>query len=112
MQNVPFDYVTFTRSNKITKPFASHKKKKTFKKRPTLFHLIPELHENALIHYNNSPMQYTAILKTTIFQLNNCYTFLIFAQNIDCGYTLSTHDLCFRTKIRKRYSPVNPSFTI
>ena len=32
---------------------------------------------------------------------------LIFAQNIDCGYTLeavltSTHNLCFRAKIRKK----------
>ena len=28
--------------------------------------------------------------------------FLIFAQNIDCGYTLtSTHNLCFGAKIRK-----------
>ena len=42
-------------------------------------------------------------------------------QNIDRGYTLepphkkvltSTHDLCFGGKIRKMYTPVNPSFTI
>ena len=45
--------------------------------------------------------------------------FLIFAQNIDCGYTLetdavltSTHDLCFLGKIRKNVNPVNPYFTI
>ena len=52
---------------------------------------------------------------------------LIFAQNIDCGYTLggsnteavltSTYNLCSRAKIRKKYaqvnhSPVNSSFTI
>ena len=35
--------------------------------------------------------------------MNNCNIFLIFAQNIDRGYTLetvltSTHDQCFRTK--------------
>ena len=41
-------------------------------------------------------------------------TFHISAQNIDCGYVLtSTHNLCFRAKIRKiMYTPVNPSFTI
>ena len=49
--------------------------------------------------------------------------FLIFAQNIDCGYTLepptgeavltSTHNLCFGAKIRKnRYTPAYPSFAI
>ena len=40
----------------------------------------------------------------------------IFAQNIDCGYTLEpvltctcTHNLCFRAKLRKiMYTPVNP----
>ena len=49
--------------------------------------------------------------------------FLIFAQSIDCGYTLepphqavltSTHNLCFRAKIRKigipLYTPAYPSF--
>ena len=43
--------------------------------------------------------------------------FLIFAQNIDCGYTEAvltrTHDLCFRAKIRKYcIRSVNPSFTM
>ena len=51
--------------------------------------------------------------------------FLIFAQifYIDCRYSLepphikailtSTHNLCFRAKVRKlMYPPVNPSFTI
>ena len=44
--------------------------------------------------------------------------FLIFAQNIDCGYTLkqavltSTRNLYLRAKIRKKNTPVNPSFTI
>ena len=35
-----------------------------------------------------------------IFFADIFYIFLIFAQNIDCGYT-STHNLCFRAKIRK-----------
>ena len=69
-------------------------------------------------------MQYTAIFhgcKNVHFQMKYFNIFLIFAQNIDCGYTLerlieavlaSTHNLCFGTKIRKKYTPVNPSFTI
>ena len=43
------------------------------------------------IHYENTPMQYTAIFhgcKNVNFQMKNCDIFLIFAQNIDCGYTL------------------------
>ena len=44
------------------------------------------------------------------------FFFLIFAQNIDCGYNeavlTSTHNLCFGAKVRKKYTPVNPSFTI
>ena len=42
-------------------------------------------------HYKNLPMQYTEFflaLKIEIFQLKNFDIFLIFAQNIDCGYTL------------------------
>ena len=44
-----------------------------------------------LEHYENTPMQYTAIFhgcKNVHFQMKNCDIFLIFAQNIDCGYTL------------------------
>ena len=45
-------------------------------------------------------------LKIESFQLKNFDIFLIFAQNIDCGYRLaeavltSTHNLCFGAKIR------------
>ena len=42
-------------------------------------------------YYVDTPMQYTAIfhgLKNDNFQMKNCDIFLIFAQNIDCGYTL------------------------
>ena len=44
------------------------------------------------------------------------YIFLIFAQNIDCGYTLeplaeavltSTHNLCFGAKIKKIGIPLH-----
>ena len=42
-------------------------------------------------HYKNMPLQYTAIFqgcKNYNFQMKKCDIFLIFAQNIDCGYTL------------------------
>ena len=42
-------------------------------------------------HYVNMSVQYTAIFhgcKTDNFQMNVFDIFLIFAQNIDCGYTL------------------------
>ena len=52
------------------------------------------------------------------FQMKNYDIFLIFAQNIDCGYTLelieavltSTHNLCFRAKVRKNVYPCKPQF--
>ena len=43
------------------------------------------------IHYANMSVQYTAIFhgcKNDNFQMNFFYIFLIFAQNIDCRYTL------------------------
>ena len=43
------------------------------------------------MHYENTPMQYTAIFngcKNDNFQLNFFDYFHIFAQNIYCGYTL------------------------
>ena len=68
------------------------------------------------------PMQYTEmfkVVKMKIFSSKNFDIFLIFAQNIDCEYTLepphlepphrlmSTHNLCFGAKIRKIYIPVH-----
>ena len=44
-------------------------------------------------HYAYMPMLYTAIFhgcKNSIFSMKKCYIFLMFAQNIDCGYTLET----------------------
>ena len=44
-----------------------------------------------LIHYENMPIQYTVIfiaVKNENFQWKFFDIFLIFAQNIDCGYTL------------------------
>ena len=47
-------------------------------------------------------------MEKKIIDKKNIYIFLIFARNIDCGYTLeppqfltSTHNLCFRANIRK-----------
>ena len=66
-------------------------------------------------------MQYAAIFKdckNNNFQMTKKRYFSYFAQNIDCGYTLeppltSTHNLCFRAKIRKiMYNPVHPSYNI
>ena len=52
-------------------------------------------------------VQYTAIFhgcKNANFHMKKCEIFLNFAQNIDRWYTeavlTSTHDLCFRAKIR------------
>ena len=65
-------------------------------------------------HNANMSMQYTVIFhgcKNDNFQLSNCNSFQLFfcffAQNIDYEHTLlteavltSTHNLCFRAKIR------------
>ena len=44
-----------------------------------------------MVHYEKTPLQYTAIFhgcKNVNFQMNFVDYFLIFAKNIDCGYTL------------------------
>ena len=68
---------------------------------------------DSFLNYENTPMQYTAIFhgrKNDNFQLKLFDYVHTFAQNIDCGYTFlrlsdavltSTHNLCFRAKIRK-----------
>ena len=70
------------------------------------------------------PMQYTAIFhgcKNVHFQMNTLNIFLIFAQNIDCGYTLEPPQgggsneypqSMFWSKNKKKYTPANPSFTL
>ena len=60
--------------------------------------------------------------KNENFQIKSSDIFHIFAQNIDCGYSLEPlhrggsneyHNLCFWAELRKiMYTPVNPSFTI
>ena len=50
-----------------------------------------EAHDHESFHNENMPMQYTASFhgyKNNNFQMKNSNIFLIFAQNIDCGYSL------------------------
>ena len=76
---------------------------------------------SVLLYYHHvalrkMPMQHTAIFhgcKNVHFQMKIFNIFLIFAQNINIEAVLtSTHNLCFGAKIRKKYTPINPSFTI
>ena len=76
-------------------------------------------------HYENLPMQYTEIfltLKIENFQLKIFDSFLIFAQNIDCGYMLEPprrggsneypQSMFWSKNKKNRYTPAYPSFTI
>ena len=76
-------------------------------------------------HYENLPMQYTEIflaLKIENFQLKNVDIFLIFAQNIDCGYTLEPprrggsneypQSMFWSKNKKNRYTPAYPSFAM
>ena len=78
-----------------------------------------------LYHYKNMPMQYTVIFKVVKnenFQWKIFDIFLIFAQNIDCGYTLEPpriggsdeyiQCMFWSKKKKNRYTPAYPSFTI
>ena len=81
------------------------------------------------LEYENLPVQYTEIffaLNIEHFQLKYFDIFLIFAQNIDCGYMLEPPrrpprrggsneypQFMFWSKNKKnRYTPTYPSFTI
>ena len=58
-------------------------------------------------------VQYTAIFhdcKNVNFQIKVFEFFLIFAQNILRAVLTSTHNLCFRAKIRKNVYPCKPQF--
>ena len=61
-------------------------------------------------HYENMPMQNTVIFKVVkmkIFSRKKKDIFLIFTQNIDCGYSLEPPWLCFGAKIRKTGIPLH-----
>ena len=77
------------------------------------------------IHYENLLMQYTEILKVVKnlnVGRNFLIFFLIFAQNIDCGYTLEPprrggsneypQSMFWSKNEKNRYTPAYPSFTI
>ena len=86
------------------------------------------------VHYENLPMQQTEIflaLKIENFQLKNFDIFLIFVQNIDCGYTLEPprqggsnelprrggsneypQSMFWNKNKKNRYTSAYPSFTI
>ena len=57
------------------------------------------------------PMQYTEIfikvVKIEYFQDKYFDIFLIFAQNIVCGYLACTHNLCFGAKVREIGIPLH-----
>ena len=68
-------------------------------------------------NYENLPMQYTEIFKFAKEKKMKNFTrkfliiFLIFAQNIDCGYVHTIY--AFGAKLRNnRYTPANPSLYI
>ena len=74
-------------------------------------------------HYENIPMLYYIYRYFFFnFQSKNVDIFLIFAQNIDCGYTLEppprggsneyTQAMFWNKNKKNRYTPAYPSFTI
>ena len=76
-------------------------------------------------HYENLPMQYTEIFSLVKFENFHDIIFdifLIFAQNIDCGYTLEPpqrggsneypQSMFWSKNKKNRYTPAYPSFTI
>ena len=76
-------------------------------------------------HYANMSVQYTSIFhgcKNDNFQMKFFDIFLIFAQNIDCGYTLEppqrggsnefTQSLFWSKNKKNLYTRVNPTFSI
>ena len=80
-----------------------------------------------LCHNENTPMQYTCteifnVVKNENFQSKKIDIFLIFAQNIDCGYTLEPpwrggsneypQSMFWSKNNKNRYIPAYPSFTI
>ena len=78
-----------------------------------------------MLHYENMPMQYTEtfkVVKNENFQYKNFDIFLIFAQNIDCGYTLEPprrgssneypQSMFWSKNEKNRYTPAYPSLAI
>ena len=66
------------------------------------FALVEPIESESTFHYEILSMQYTDIFSGVKYVqfIDKNYSFLIFSQNIDCGYT-STHNLCFGARIIK-----------
>ena len=67
------------------------KRKKILKARIVLINKIKLFKLVSITYYENTPMQYTElfkVVKNESFQWKTFDNFLIFAQNIDCGYKL------------------------
>ena len=82
-------------------------------------------HKPHFYHYENTPMlniDFSEIVKIENFQQKIFDIFLIFAQNIDCGYTLEPprqggsneypQSMFWSKNKKNRYTPAYPSFTI
>ena len=88
------------------------------------FGIIVTTHSVIYFHYENMPMQHRDFLAVKIenFQLKIFGIFLIFSQNIDCGYTLEPprrggsneypQSMFWSKNKKNRYTPAYPSFTI
>ena len=100
---------------KIKKPYLTSRFEQT-----TLAHEL--LCDNNKYHQQQYRQRTFSAVKIENFVGKVLIFFLIFAQNIDCGYTLephrrggskSTHNLCFGAKIRtNRYTPRFHSFVV
>ena len=76
------------------------------------------------LNYENTPMQYTEIFSAVKIEnfIRKILIFFIFAQNIDCGYTLEPphrggsngypQSMFWSKNKKNRYTPANPSFAI
>ena len=114
--------------NAALKTIANKNEKSTFKNRsPACPFLIWQCSRQQILNCTLRKHAYLNILKispptTQSFQIKSLIFFHVFAQNIDCGYSLEPprqggsneyHNLCFWAEIRIiMYTRVNPSFTI
>ena len=87
--------------------------------------LVLQMKSQKSKHYENLPMQYIEKkfgCKNENFHWKIVDIFLIFAQNIDCGYTLEPprrggsneypQSMFWSKNKKNRHTPVNPSFSI
>ena len=85
-----------------------------------VFNIVKTILFKTLCHFN--PFNITKTLKIEHFQLKKFDIFLIFAQNIDCGYTLEPprrggsneypQSMFWSKNKKNRYTSAYPSFTI